>query len=366
MILKESMENRYIAVMVLHAIGDTIGFKNGEWEFMSGQPAEKIMEKMYDFIYLGGVNELPGADWLVSDDTIMHIANAESLVGNYNDLGDLTNSFKKNYIKSHDSFIGDIGKKRAPGIQLMKSIDNLKKGRPIEYDLYAGGSGASMRSSCIGLAFYGSDRRNLLIQVSIESSRLTHNSAVGYLGGLTSALFTSFAIEGIDIKDWGFMLMEILENGIVEDFVKGFPDYKHYNDDKHVFIEKWKRFLDNKFSGDRKIKFNRSSKNLIYRTEYYHKNFSFEKKPDQYFPGSGGDDSVIIAYDSLLDAGDNWEKLVVYSMLHAGDTDTTGCIAGSWFGALFGFDKTPEFKHLEFRKELEELGKGLFKKYYKV
>ena len=30
--------NRYIACMVLHALGDTIGYKNSKWEFKPGSP----------------------------------------------------------------------------------------------------------------------------------------------------------------------------------------------------------------------------------------------------------------------------------------------------------------------------------------
>jgi len=358
------MEDRYIACMVLHAVGDTIGFKNGEWEFMSGRPEDKIMEKMYEFINLGGIMKVPNSGWNVSDDTLMHMANARVLIGQYENLDELNDSFRSEYIKSEKALVEDDKRKRGPGIQLIKSIDSLKMKHKVAYDLFAGGSGASMRSSCIGLAFYGEQRRNLLIQVSIDSSRLTHNSAVGYLGGFTSALFTSLAIEGVDVKRWGFVLMDLIEGGKVSEYVKGFSDFSNYEEDKHVFIEKWKRFLDNKFDGNGKIKMSKSSKNLIYRVNYYHKNFSFEKKPEQYFPGSGGDDSVIIAYDSLLDSGNNWEKLVVYSMLHAGDTDTTGCIAASWFGALYGFKTTPKFEYVEFEEDIRTMGKELFKKYY--
>ena len=54
-------------------------------------------------------------------------------------------------------------------------------------------------------------------------------------------------------------------------------------------------------------------------------------------------------------------------MMHMGDTDTTGCIAGAWRGALYGFEGVPEInlKNLEYKDILEKLGKGLYKKYYK-
>lgn len=50
--------------------------------------------------------------------------------------------------------------------------------------------------------------------------------------------------------------------------------------------------------------------------------------------GANGYDSVLIAYDGLLGCGGDWKELCLRAMLHGGDNDSTGCIAGSWFGAL--------------------------------
>ena len=45
------MEERYVACMILHALGDTIGFKNGEWEFLGQKMdiANALSEKLNDF-----------------------------------------------------------------------------------------------------------------------------------------------------------------------------------------------------------------------------------------------------------------------------------------------------------------------------
>lgn len=57
--------------------------------------------------------------------------------------------------------------------------------------------------------------------------------------------------------------------------------------------------------------------------------------------------------------------LVFYAMLHGGDTDTTGCIAGSWYGAMYGFSDVPKsrIENIENKEELYNLGKKLYKKY---
>jgi len=226
-----------------------------------------------------------------------------------------------------------------------------------------------MRSSCIGLAFFGKKNREKLIEFAIETSRITHNSAVGYLGGLTSALFTALAIEKVPIKKWPFELMDIIESGLIEKYLKKTKGLKEYNKDKDQFISKWKVYIEDKFDDNGNIIIRKSSKNLIQRTVYYYKNFAFktDNNYENMFIGSGGDDSVIIAYDALIDSGKNWEKLVIYAMLHMGDTDTTGCIAGSWYGAMYGlYDIPPQMiTDLEYTKKIEKLGKDFYKKFYK-
>jgi len=363
------MIKRYIACMVLHALGDTIGYKNAEWEFISGTNIARVMEKIYEFVDLGGINYVPDKGWLVSDDTIMHMKTATALLEDFKSINSFGNILVKHYIDAYKQFVKEGYKKRSPGETLITSIERLKKGgkwNDMPYDFYAGGSGASMRSSCIGLAYYNNIQR--LIQASVESSRITHNSAVGYLGGMVAALFTAYAINDIDIAKWPFMMIKLFDDGTILKYInKGKRDIKQYEKDHHVFVDKWHRYIDDKFDDKGKPVKRRATKNFVWRSDYYYKNYSFKEQPEIYFIGSGGDDSTIIAYDSLLDARNKWEKLVFYSCLHSGDTDTTGCIAASWYGALYSFGDVPikTMKYLEYKDKLEKLGEGLYKKFYK-
>ena len=72
------------------------------------------------------------------------------------------------------------------------------------------------------------------------------------------------------------------------------------------------------------------------RSLYYNR---YSSRKNDIYPGAGGDDSVIIAYDVLLGCGGSWEKVVTYSMLHVGDSDTTGTICGFLYGLYYGSDK---------------------------
>jgi ADP-ribosylarginine hydrolase len=93
---------------------------------------------------------------------------------------------------------------RAPGATCISSANKLKSDGSnwdvITFSERGGGCGASMRSACIGLYFY--DDIDKLIAVSIESGRITHHNPLGYLGAFVAALFTAFAIQNIDPREW--------------------------------------------------------------------------------------------------------------------------------------------------------------------
>lgn len=371
------MEDKYIGCMILHAVGDTVGFKNSEWEFKGGG-YESVLEKVYEFIDLGGVTKISLKNWRVSDDTILHMQTGVSILQDYTSMNTLGNTFKKNFLDALKQFSKEGYNVRYPGKSTLEALKVLNDGgswNDVPYNLYSGGSGASMRTLCLGLALHGEENRHKLIQISIESSRMTNNSAVGYLGGLVSALFTAYAIEGKKINEWPYLMLELFKNGTIGKYIKSVGrDVNKYEEDHHIFLEKWHRYIDDKFDDDRNVVKRKSNRNLVLRSKYYHEVFAFQKKKSEdlveitSFIGSGGDDSVIIAYDCLIDAENNWEKLVYYAMLHNGDTDTTGAIAGGLYGALYGYkDVPPNFmEHLEYKKELTELAKKLYKKFYKV
>ncbi|AYV78659.1 MAG: ADP-ribosylglycohydrolase [Edafosvirus sp.] len=365
----EKIEEKYIATLILHALGDTIGFKNGEWEFnydMRVVPLNMTLELLYEFISLGGINAINLDGWIVSDDTIMSMAIADGLIENYKNFDNLYDILKKKYLiayKEMDEAI-KLKKNRHAGLTTIKSLDKLSKNkdwRKFPYDPMSGGAGASMRTASIGLAFHGINNRDKLIEVAIESSKMTHNSAIGYLGGLTTALFTTFAIEEIDIDKWPYLLLELIDSDKVRKYCNNENDdeKKDYNE----FIKYWKRYLETRFVNNKPVK-TKAHSNLIFRIKYQYDNFVKDSKYST-MVGESGYSSTIMAYDSLIDSENVWEKLVIYSMIHIGDSDTVGCIAGAWYGALYGFGDVPKnnLKYLEYKDKLINIGKELFKKY---
>lgn len=371
------MEDKYIACVVLHSLGDTIGFKNGEWEFNFFKKIEDdSLEILFDFISLGGINNINLKDWYVSDDTFLNHAIIEALIlSNKNNIYDLTGKKLVEKLDSMYNLYEEKGINRYAGnvsINMIESIKKYKKdGRDLPYNPLSGGSGCAMRTLGIGMAYFGLENRKQLIEIAINTSRMTHNSPIGYLGGLATALFCAFAVETIHPHKWPFLLMDILENQQVKEYITSDEEQLDYE----LFLKYWRRYIDLRFNNRKLIK-TKAYNNLIYRTLNYQTKFtpsadnilliSGEIEKGEVF-GSTGYSAPIVAYDCLIDAENNWEKLVIYSMLNIGDSDTIGSIAGGLYGLLYGMDNVPKnnLQHLELKEHSTKLGSLLYSKYYK-
>ena len=85
------------------------------------------------------------------------------------------------------------------------------------------------------------------------------------------------------------------------------------------------------------------------------------------WPGSNGLGSVLIAYDAMLGCKGNWNELCLRGVLHGGDNDSTGTIAGAWFGATYGFNDVTKsnYQEVEDCKKIIAYANELYKKFGK-
>jgi ADP-ribosylglycohydrolase len=285
-----NLKTKFRAIMLLHALGDTIGFKNGDWEFNYNDSSkyevlEYVNELIYEFIALGGVNGINLENWKVSDDTFFHIAIAKSLLKyNKNDgidevllldikrnlicenetmrmeyLPKINDTMKKQmkeyYDVDTDLYYDSDGKKiifrRYAGIATVNSIENYSKTHDARHEKYnprSGGNGCAMRTLCIGMCFYGKDNRDTLIDASIISSQITHNNALGYLAGFNAALFTALALENVPINKWPYILIKYLNSNKLKSFLS--LDNLDQVYDHYQYIRFWQKYIDTKFDKD--------------------------------------------------------------------------------------------------------------------
>lgn len=372
--IKEKIE----ASIMLSSYLETIGYKNGSWEFnymieTNTLPDNSIMwiTLLHHYMILGG-NDIDITGFNSSDDTILIIATAEAVSKD----GGI-----KNYIKEYlDSYELLNDGKRQTGLSTLKSLKELKRGIRIKEESSMGGNGAAMRTGPIGLLWYKDYEK--VIEESIIASCITHNYYLGFLGGMVTALFTSFAMKNIVPYKWVEELLELYKNKIIH---KYYPK-DHNIDDLNVYMNYWKRYQETRIN---KLKHKNALKSFIFpedRTEFLLGYFPDPKiqalvlKGESLkkinFPfnkiGSSGIDSCIYAYDCLLmsmytpdtntidldNIAFNFNTFMTLVTVHPGDNDTTAAIGGTWYGAYMGFEgfnNYDKLKKLEFYKELKKV-----------
>ena len=377
-----NIKDKINASMILGSYLDTLGYYNGTWEFNYDTKIKTLADAMlinYEILHrfhaMGGLS-IDISNWFASDDTIMMLATIKACL-----KGGKLEHFLKCYLEILPLL---EGKKRASGITTLNSLRILDKTignsiNKIHYSSNMGGNGAAMRTSYIGIHFKDIDK---IIEISILSSRLTHNYPLGFLGGMVTALFTHYALNDIEPWKWCDMLLELNNNNTIDNIIKKMSIYNKYIKDKDEFWDMWYRYKEFRLP-----KFTLKGKEFLFGSERFQDliNIIYDTKNyssiDYNKIGSTGASATLIAYDSILmsiinktdgemmldlnlaeeqsSSGTsyyyNWESLIVHSTLNFTDNDTIGAITGCWFGALRGgenIDMKKILQQLEFKKEL--------------
>ena len=348
-------------------IGDIIGFYN--FKLMNDSRnitnnnqairlSNQTIHSIINFISYGGYTGIKLRDKNYSSNIIFLLSVLETVktsIGKENDI--IINNIINNIIDQYNN--DNIKKDRAYENRIVKIfnrlIDNNLNWKYASYSDKSLSYEPSIRCIPIGFFYQGKKNFDNLFKISINSSRITHNNAISYLAGLMSAFFCALAIENQQPYTWLPKFINLFQDGTIDSYIKEFitdkDELELHIKDKEFFLfyllsyqnfrfefknNKW-IFLtsNNKSSGNHKV-----FKYLDIRIKMFHE--ILNKKMSNYFnPGFFGIDSVLIAYDALLECEGNFEKLIYNSMLHSGLSHTTGCIAGALFGAYYGQSNLP-------------------------
>lgn len=370
---KNNMEHNYVYCFILSAIGDTLGYMNGAMEFNLGATkfSSGLTWSLFSFfLENGGFSGIDLEGRIVSDDTVFHIATARGLLKS----GNIYENIVKEYVNELNE---PSMEKRGIGNTLKNSLEKIRDGldwKLTPYNERGGGNGAAMRMMCIGLMYHKKSDLQKLVETSIIIGKMTHNNPIGYLGGIVSAYVTSLAIQKVNITHWLDYVIGLLSGNIIDEYIKKTVNTNEYNKyvyEKMRYVDMWKIYreiLYNKKFADTRQKVRKMEFQLPHRMEFYNKHFSLIKDNVNVVPGANGLDSVIIAFDCLMDAQDNWELLVYFGMINAGDSDTIGTICAAWFGAYYGRPGNLLKNHwlkLEYLPELTKIGKQMYNEFYK-
>lgn len=371
-----NLNEKIKASIYLLSYFDTLGFNNTKWEFNYGMDPTNPLESsfiylkiIHEFFSLGGFSNINIKNWNSSDDTIMMIATGFACKNG---------GGEKNYINEYLHILPQLKDvKRGSGIHTLDILEKIKRIKSIDkldYKESAGGNGAAMRTSVIGLIYYQENDLSKLLENSILSSRVTHNNSLGFLGGLVTALFTSYAIREIPVWDWLKKLLELYKSGVIDSHLEKTNIFEKYQKDKYLFFDKLEQYQEQRLDN-----FTKKNQTMFfdfkYRLQFLDEYNTYTRKDNTKIYsryGASGISSIIVAYDSLLMSyqGNTWpldsnfknlkvslDSLLFFSTLHFGDNDTTGAIAGAWYGALYGFKNfdIEKLNQLEFKDKLNKL-----------
>jgi ADP-ribosylglycohydrolase len=367
---------KYIASIYLSSVGDQFGFYNNVYiihknNIKTNRPDYQDMINgftsniIYKFINHGGFTGFNIKDYSHSFVTYFNIDVIKGFINDFDDNKVLYDNIVNNYIDTYDNaekiYYDDYM------VNIFKNIKAKKLWEKFNYNL--NNKNVFIGTMCIGLVYHKKTDLNKLIETSIMITSITNQNCISFIGGIVSALFTSYAINNIHIEKWIFELVKLLETDTIDNILSKikpkFIDF--FKEAKKIYLHKLLTYIETSFDNSNySIGLTRS----VYastRTEYYHENFADDKKI--FYPGNNGDDCIIIAYDCLLMSKDNYEKLIYTSTKMIANTESIGSLASMWYGAYYGFKNipyniyNPSLKSLEEYKIFENFGINIFNKF---
>lgn len=337
--------NKYKGCLIGGAIGDALGYAI---EFLHEDQIFKKYGK-------NGINsyELVNGVAKISDDTQMSLFTANGLLfgeTRQKTMGISTNpedyifdAYKNWLITQYNNYpcklekhytswllnIPELYARRAPGNTCLSALESGNAGtieKPINNSK---GCGGIMRIAPIALFFDDEDYHYLDNDLlGAKAAALTHGHELGYI----PAAMLTHIIRRLTHED-----ISILEavNSSINAVKELFPHAKHLK----YLIDLINKAIT--FSNE-----DIDSLNAIH----------------QFGEGWVGEETLAIAIYCSLKYQNDFEKAIVASVNHNGDSDSTGAVTGNIVGSFLGYDKIPQkyLNNLELKEVILDISKDLF------
>lgn len=329
---EERLQDKCRGSLVGGAIGDALGYAiefTSLHEIVSRYGKRGITD--YE-LNAAGVAE-------ISDDTQMSLFTAEGILsaicnGAVSDK-EIIKEIERAYVNWHKtqcrkphkidgsrlSHITALWSTRAPGLTCLSALKTIASGGRVVNN--SKGCGGVMRVAPIGIfsaanpAIFDLERAGYLAG---ESSDITHKHPLSRLSSMALAMIVAecIASEAIDREAFRAIVTDVVDKKLGN----------HYPADSNLhalneLINLAMRLAELKISDTESIR--------------------------QLGEGWVAEETLAIALFSVMRYIDNFEKCIVCSVNHSGDSDSTGSVAGNIIGAILGYDAIPE----KFKSNLE-------------
>ena len=326
------LEDKILGCIMGGAIGDALGFPV---EFYNYDEIRKYFDSK-------GIRNYPMNKGEISDDTQMTLFTIDGLVSNKEyDVKNIYKSYLDWYATQNYPYsarynypgynkdskllnIEGLYNLMAPGGTCLSALGSKKMGT-IENPLNnSKGCGGIMRVAPVGIFF--TDSRDVA-QNAAEIAAITHGHPLGYIPAAILACMINLIIYKNDtIKEALKESMKIVE--------KLYPET---NDVKQL-INKTIELSGNSLSDIENI--------------------------NELGGGWVAEETLAIALYCCLRYPDNFEKAIIASVNHSGDSDSTGAVTGNIMGAILGYKKIPRryIENLDMSELIHEMAIKIYKK----
>ena len=328
-------------------LGDIIGFGNGKMECNNGLQfiednykdfvnvgSEYANELTFDFIFQGGFSKYPLPKHRPSYHTLLMLATCRALING--------TEYKDEYLTlvNEPKKMTDFSTKHGATKTTIKSLKRLLKGDEVNVLPESDDDESSpvIRSVIIGRKFYLHDQYTDLVRECIKCVIITHPNNMCILSSVMGASFCAFAKRGIEPHLWlkGFYLL-LDENDIVKRELGNVREdlLANYDSEKRKFIEIISKYYEDRFDDKGKFRDNDLMKYPSERMLFYS---HYENMATEFYPGKTSIVCLLMAYDCLLMSNGSFDKVVLYSMVHSGNSSGTGALCAFYHGLVWGQD----------------------------